>query len=79
MRVVVGIAFGERSPVQTTRDTLFVDARSTAGATLPLDAEHEERAIYWSAARSTFPATRFGPDRLLVFRPGDKHHHPRAD
>src|SRR3954451_12905659 len=46
VRVVVGAAYGARSPVKTTSDTLFADAHLKAGSTLPLDANHEERAIY---------------------------------
>ena len=46
VRVVVGPAYGARSPVTTTSETLFADAHLKAGSTLPLDADHEERAIY---------------------------------
>ena len=46
VRVVVGSAYGARSPVKTTSDTLFADAHLAAGSTLPLDAGYEERAIY---------------------------------
>jgi hypothetical protein len=71
VRVVVGSLYGARSPVATTSETLFADAVLKAGSTLPLDAEHEERAIYLLDGEIDIAGDRFGPDRLLVFRPGD--------
>jgi redox-sensitive bicupin YhaK (pirin superfamily) len=72
VRVVVGRAYGARSPVATTSDTLFADAHLKAGSTLPLDAEHEERAIYLLAGEVDIAGDRFEPGRLLVFSPGDR-------
>src|SRR3954466_8989074 len=46
VRVVVGSLYGQRSPVATTSETIFADVTLKAGSTLPLDADHEERAIY---------------------------------
>jgi hypothetical protein len=71
VRVVVGQLYGQRSPVATASDTLFADAHLAAGATLPLDAGHEERAIYLLDGEIDISGDRFGPDRLLVFKPGD--------
>src|SRR5690606_40987994 len=36
-RIVVGAAYGARSPVATTSETLFADISLQAGATLPLE------------------------------------------
>jgi redox-sensitive bicupin YhaK (pirin superfamily) len=71
VRVVVGSAYGERSPVRTTSDTLFADAHLKADGVLPLDADYEERAIYVIDGEVDIAGDRFGTDRLLVFRPGD--------
>jgi redox-sensitive bicupin YhaK (pirin superfamily) len=71
-RVVTGAAFGKNSPVKTTSDTLFVDARLSAGASIPLDADAEERGVYTVSGEIDIQGDTFGPDRLLVFRPGDK-------
>ena len=71
VRVVVGQAYGARSPVATTSETLFADAVLKAGSTLPLDAGHEERAVYVLDGEIDISGDRFGSDRLLVFRPGD--------
>jgi hypothetical protein len=42
-----------------------------AGGALPLDAGHEERAVYVIDGEIDIGGDRFGRDRLLVFRPGD--------
>ena len=46
MRVIAGHAFGQRSPVATFSDTLYIAASLDAGASFILPAEHEERGIY---------------------------------
>jgi redox-sensitive bicupin YhaK (pirin superfamily) len=72
LRVVAGTLHGMRSPVTTLRETLFAEARLQAGATLPLDADHEERAIYVIAGEIEIGGESFGPEKLLVLRPGDR-------
>jgi redox-sensitive bicupin YhaK (pirin superfamily) len=73
LRVVAGALHGLRSPVKTGWDTLFAVARLKADSTLPLDAgEHEERAVYVVAGEVEIGGDRFGPERLLVLRPGDR-------
>jgi redox-sensitive bicupin YhaK (pirin superfamily) len=72
VRVVVGSAYGARSPVATTSETLFADVHLKAGSQVPLDAAHEERAIYLLDGEIDIAGDRFGPDRLLVFKPGDR-------
>jgi hypothetical protein len=71
VRVVVGSAYGKRSPVATTSDTLFADVHLKAGSTLPLDTEYEERAIYVLKGEIDISGDTFGADKLLVFKPGD--------
>src|SRR6185437_1591135 len=63
--------YGARSPVATSSETIFADVALNAGAVLPLDAGHEERAIYILDGEVEIAGDRFGADRLLVFRPGD--------
>ncbi len=72
IRVVAGALFGVRSTLATFTETLFADVTLAAGASLPLDAEHEERAVYVSSGEIDVAGDRFGTGRLLVFRPGDK-------
>jgi len=70
-RIIVGKAYGEHSPVATLWGTLFVDVTLAAGATLPVDADTEERAIYLISGEIDIAGDRFTAGRLLVFRPGD--------
>src|SRR5262244_3649888 len=69
VRVVVGSIFGQHSPVPTLSDTLFADATLTPGATLPFDADTEERALYIVSGEIDIAGDRFASDQLLVFRP----------
>jgi redox-sensitive bicupin YhaK (pirin superfamily) len=71
-RVVAGRAFGAASPVKTLHETFFVDVSLEAGASVPLDAGYEERAIYVVEGEIGIAGDRFGEGRLLVFKPGDR-------
>ncbi|MGD0419260.1 MAG: pirin family protein [Xanthobacteraceae bacterium] len=71
LRVILGTMHRLRSPAATSWDTLFADAHLKAGTGLPLDAEHEERAIYVLAGDIEIGGERYGPEQLLVLRPGD--------
>lgn len=71
LRVIVGEAYGARSPVETPWDTLYVDATLAAGASLPVDARTEERALYLVEGTVEIAGDRFEPGQLLVLRPGD--------
>jgi redox-sensitive bicupin YhaK (pirin superfamily) len=71
IRVIAGRAYGERSPVATLSDTVFADASLTAGTTLPVDADAEERAIYVVSGEIEIAGDRFQSGQLLVLRPGD--------
>jgi len=71
LRVILGTMHRLRSPAATSWDTLFADAHLKAGTGLPLDAEHEERAIYVLAGDIEIGGEQYGPEQLLVLRPGD--------
>ncbi len=71
VRVVVGSLYGASSPVPTVHETIFGDVHLKAGSSLPLDADHEERAIYVIEGVVDIAGDRFEPGRLLVFKPGD--------
>jgi redox-sensitive bicupin YhaK (pirin superfamily) len=71
VRVVVGSLYGASSPVPTVHETIFGDVHLKAGTPLPLDAGHEERAIYIIEGVVDIAGDKFEPGRLLVFKPGD--------
>ncbi|QRM54545.1 pirin family protein [Sinorhizobium sp. BG8] len=70
-RVVIGSYEGYRSPVKVLTDTLYTDLRLAPGASAPLAAQWEERAVYILSGELIVAGDRFEADRLLVFRPGD--------
>jgi redox-sensitive bicupin YhaK (pirin superfamily) len=72
LRVVAGTMHGLRSPVATNWDTVFAEAHLKAGTLLPLDTDHEERALYIIAGEIDIAGDRHGPERLLVLKPGDR-------
>jgi redox-sensitive bicupin YhaK (pirin superfamily) len=71
LRVVAGAFHGLRSPVATLWDTLFAEAQLKAGTVLPLDAAYEERAVYVITGEIDIGGVAFGPEKLLVLKPGD--------
>ncbi len=71
VRVMIGSLYGQRSPLATTSEMVFADATLKSGATLPIDASHEERALYLVSGEIDVMGDRFGPHTLLVLRPGD--------
>ncbi len=71
-RVIAGKAFGKTSPVGMLSELLYVDVALAAGATVPLDPDQEERAIYVADGEVDIAGETFEGPRLLVFRPGDR-------
>jgi redox-sensitive bicupin YhaK (pirin superfamily) len=70
IRLIVGQAWGLRSPVETFSDTIYADVWLEPGAALPLDPAHEERAIYVVSGAVTIGSDRFPSGQFLVLRPG---------
>jgi redox-sensitive bicupin YhaK (pirin superfamily) len=72
VRVIAGSVLGASSPVKTSSPMFYADAALRAGASVPLDADHDERAIYTVSGEIEIAGDVFGPAQLLVFRPGDR-------
>ncbi|BEV45507.1 pirin family protein [Afipia carboxidovorans] len=71
-RVIAGSAFGATSPVTQTSEWFYVEVSLDAGAQAPLDADHEERAVYLVEGEVEIAHERYEAPRLLIFRPGDR-------
>ena len=71
-RIIAGQAFGKSSPVERVSDWFYVEVSLAAGASAPLDADHEERAIYLVNGEIEIAGDKFEGPRLLIFRPGDR-------
>jgi redox-sensitive bicupin YhaK (pirin superfamily) len=69
VRLVVGQAWGLRSPVETFSDTIYADIRLEPGPALPLDSAHEERAVYVVSGAVNIRGDRFLSSQLVALRP----------
>ena len=72
-RIVAGAAWGRRSPARTFADTILVDLTLAAGASAPIDADHEERALYIASGTVDIGGDRHEPGRLLALQPGQPY------
>jgi redox-sensitive bicupin YhaK (pirin superfamily) len=71
-RVIAGSAFGASSPVEMVSPWFYVEVALEEGMSVPLDADHEERAIYLVDGEVEIAGDRHQAPQLLVFRPGDR-------
>jgi hypothetical protein len=71
-RVIAGAAFGAASPVERLSDWFYVDVSLDAGAAVPLDPDHEERALYIVDGEVEILGEGFAAPRLLLFRAGER-------
>lgn len=70
-RIIAGEAFGKSSALRTASETLYGDVELQAGRQMPIDATHEERAIYTISGEIEIAGDRFDKGQLLILRPGD--------
>jgi len=71
LTLIAGHGWGLKAPVAVFSDAVYAEVTLASGAILPVDAEHEERALYLLEGTIEIAGTEFEPGRLLVFRPGD--------
>jgi redox-sensitive bicupin YhaK (pirin superfamily) len=71
LRMIVGTGYGIVSPVATASSTVYADVTMDAGSSLPLPNEHAERGIYILDGSVSVTGESYGPQQLLIFRPGD--------
>jgi redox-sensitive bicupin YhaK (pirin superfamily) len=72
VRVIAGSLLGKASPVKTSSPMFYVDVALSAGASVPLDPDYDERAIYTVDGEIEIAGDTFQGGALLVFRPGDR-------
>jgi redox-sensitive bicupin YhaK (pirin superfamily) len=71
VRLIAGVLYGARSPVETLSPMFYADVRLAPGARLPLPPDYDERAAYLVEGATEVAGERFAPGQLLVFRPGE--------
>jgi len=70
LRVLIGAAFGQVSPVVAYSPTLQVDGELAAGAGLELPPDGPERGVYLVEGRLRVAGTLLEPGQLAVLTPG---------
>ena len=70
-RIIAGSAFGAASPVAMVSPWFYAEVSALAGTSVPLDPDHEERAIYVVDGEIEIAGDRHEGPKLLIFRPGD--------
>jgi redox-sensitive bicupin YhaK (pirin superfamily) len=71
-KIIAGKSFGVASKVEMVSDWFYVEVALDAGMSAPLDADHEERAIYLVDGEVEIAGDKFVAPQLLIFRPGDR-------
>jgi redox-sensitive bicupin YhaK (pirin superfamily) len=72
LRVLIGEAFGARSPVATLSPTLYLDAALPAGGSLALAPLAPELAIYAVEGELSLDGQAIPEHRMAVLRPGEQ-------
>ncbi|NMO15898.1 pirin family protein [Pyxidicoccus fallax] len=70
VRLIAGSLYGARSPVRTLSELFYADVVLAAGARVPLDAGHEERAAYVAEGSVELGGDTYTVGQLMVLRPG---------
>lgn len=71
-RLIMGEAFGKKSPVKTFSDTFYAEAFMKEGDQLPVPDHHEERAIYALSGQLEIGGQIYQPNQILILKPKDK-------
>jgi len=71
-RIIAGGSFGVKSPVTMVSPWFYTEVTAEPGISVPLDPDHEERAIYLIDGEVDISGDRYEGPRLLIFRPGDR-------
>lgn len=69
-RVIMGSLWGVTAPTTQHASTIYADILMNAGATLPIDAEADERAILVALGTASLDGERLETHSLYVLKPG---------
>lgn len=70
LRVIAGEAFGARSPVRTASETIYVECRLDAGATIEIPIGYDEIAVYAVEGEMTIDGMVVAPGTMAVLSRG---------
>lgn len=69
-RVIMGSLWGATAPTTQHAETIYADILMNAGATIPIDAEADERAILVALGHASLEGEALEPRSLYVLQPG---------
>lgn len=69
-RIIMGELWGRRAPTTTHAGTIYADIRLDPGASVPIDAAADERAIYLAFGEATLEGVPLLPMTLYILKPG---------
>lgn len=69
IRLLMGEAYGLKSPVPSAWDTLYMDVELEAGKTFSVPKDAEERAIYILSGRLELAGSQYDPQQMLILKP----------
>jgi redox-sensitive bicupin YhaK (pirin superfamily) len=72
VRLIAGSLYGESSPVVTHSDMFYAEVVLESGASIPLSADYDERAIFIVEGALEIAEDVYEAGRLVVLRPGDE-------
>jgi redox-sensitive bicupin YhaK (pirin superfamily) len=69
-RIIMGSLWGSSAPTTTYAGTIYADIALDPGASVPIDAAAEERAVYLAMGEAELDGVRLEPMTLYVLKPG---------
>lgn len=69
-RVIMGSLWGRASPITQHAATIYADILMNAGATIPIDAEADERAVLVALGDASLDGERLDRYSLYILKPG---------
>ncbi|WP_445190745.1 pirin family protein [Sphingomonas sp. Tas61C01] len=69
-RIIMGSLWGRTAPTTTYAGTIYADIVLEPGASMPIDAAADERAVYLAMGEATLEGVPLEPMVLYVLRPG---------
>ena len=69
-RIIMGTLWGASAPTSCYAETIYADIMLEPGASVPVDAEADERALYVAMGAASLDGLPLEPQTLYVLRPG---------
>lgn len=69
-RIIMGSLWGKTSPITQHSATIYADILMNAGATIPIDAEADERAVLVAIGDASLDGERLERHSLYILKPG---------